>query len=56
VAISFALPLFLAHRHRHVRLHRPAEVGAPAGADWIAIGVAVMIALAAAGYSLGHAR
>ena len=54
VAISFALPLFLAHRHRHVRLHRPAETGVPAGADWIAIGVAVLIALTAAGFSLRH--
>jgi len=54
VAISFALPLFLAHRHRRVRLHRPAESGAPAGADWIAIGVAVLIALTAVGFSLRH--
>jgi hypothetical protein len=54
VAISFALPLFLAHRHRYVRLHRPGEIGAPAGADWIAISVAVLIALAAAGFSLRH--
>jgi hypothetical protein len=46
--------LFLAHRHRHVRLHRPAESGAPAGADWIAIGVAVLIALVAAAFSLRH--
>jgi hypothetical protein len=54
VAISFALPVFLAHRHRHVRLHRPDEIGTPAGADWIAISVAVLMALAAAGFSLRH--
>jgi hypothetical protein len=46
--------MFLAHRHRQIRLHRPAENGAPAGADWIAIGVAVLIALAAAVFSLRH--
>jgi hypothetical protein len=54
VGISFAVPTFLAHRHRRIRLQRPAESADPAGADWIAIGVAVVIALVAAGYSLGH--
>ena len=54
VGISFAVPIFLAHRQRRVRLQRPGESGDPAGADWIAIGIAVVIALVAAGYSLGH--
>jgi hypothetical protein len=54
IGISFAVPLFLAHRHRRIRRHRPAEVGAPAGADWIAIAIAFLIALAAVAYSLRH--
>ena len=54
IGISFAVPLFLAHRHRRIRLHRPAEVGAPEGADWIAIAVALLIAVAAVAYSLSR--
>ena len=54
IGISFAVPLFLAHRHRRVRLNRPTEQGAPGGSDWIAIGVAIVIAIAAAGYSLSR--
>jgi len=52
IGISFAVPLFLAHRHRRIRLHRPAEAGAPDGADWIAIAIAILIAVAAVAYSL----
>jgi hypothetical protein len=55
VAISFAIPVFLAHRQRRVRLHRPAEACQPEGSDWIAVGIACAMALAAFGYSLGHA-
>lgn len=54
VAISFAVPVFLAHRQRQIRLTRPAEASQPAGSDWIAIGIAVVIVLVAVGYSLGH--
>jgi len=54
VAVSFAVPVFLAHRQRRIRLQRPAEAGEPAGSDWIAIGIAVVIVLVAAGYSLRH--
>jgi hypothetical protein len=54
VGISFAVPLFLAHRHRRIRLHRPVEAGAPAGVDWIAIAIAFLIAVAAVAYSLRH--
>ena len=54
IGISFAVPVFLAHRHRRIRLHRPAEAGAPAGADWIAIAIAFLIAGAAVAYSLRH--
>jgi hypothetical protein len=54
VAISFAIPVFLAHRQRRIRLTRPAEAGQPTGSDWIAIGIAVVMVLVAAGYSLGH--
>ena len=49
VAISFAVPVFLAHRQRRIRTVRPAEASQPAGSDWIVIGIAVVI-----GYSLGH--
>ena len=52
VGISFAVPLFLAHRHRRIRRHRPGEAGAPAGADWIAIGIGILIAATAVAYSL----
>lgn len=52
IGISFAVPLFLAHRHHRVRLHRPTEAGAPEGADWIAIAIAIVIAVAAVAYSL----
>lgn len=53
VAISFAVPVFLAHRQRRIRLTRPAEASQPAGSDWIAIGIAVLIVLVAVSYSLG---
>jgi len=52
IGISFAVPLFLAHRHRRIRLDRPKEQGLPAGSDWIAIGVGIVIAMAAAWHSL----
>jgi hypothetical protein len=55
VAISFALPMFLAHRHRRLRSVRPEEIGVPAKADWVAIGIVVALALIAAAYSLRHA-
>jgi len=54
VAASFAVPVFLAHRARRIRLQRPAESAEPAGSDWIAIGIAVVIVLVAVGYSLRH--
>ncbi len=54
VAVSFAVPVFLAHRQRRIRLTRPAEAAQPAGSDWIAIAIAVVIVLVAAGYSLRH--
>jgi hypothetical protein len=54
VAVSFAVPVFLAHRQRRIRLQRPAEATVPRGADWIAIGVSVVIVLLALAYSVGH--
>jgi hypothetical protein len=54
VGISFAVPVFLALRQRRIRLTRPAEIAEPAGTDWIAIAIAMLIALVAAGYSLRH--
>jgi len=54
VAVSFAVPVFLAHRQRRIRLQRPAEAVGPAGSDWIAIGIAVAIVVVSVGYSLRH--
>jgi hypothetical protein len=54
IAISFAVPVFLAHRMRRIRLERPLEACQPAGADWPAIGIAVAIAAVAVAYSLRH--
>lgn len=55
VAISFALPMFLAHRQRRLRLHRPSEIGAPAKGDWVAVGLVGAVAIVAVIYSLRHA-
>jgi hypothetical protein len=54
IGISFAVPVFLAHRHRRMRRNGHGEIGAPAGADWIAIGFAILIAVAAVAYSLSR--
>jgi len=54
VAVSFAVPVFLAHRQRRIRLRRAAEAGEPQGSDWIAIAIAVAIVLVAAAYSVLH--
>ena len=54
VAVSFAVPVFLAHRQRRIRLIRPAEAAGPARSDWIAIGIAVVIVAVSVGYSLRH--
>ncbi len=53
IGVSFAFPLFLAHRQRALRL-RGEHNGSPAGADWIAVALAIIAALVAAAYSLGH--
>lgn len=55
VAISCAVPLFLAHRSRRIRLHHAADAGAPAAGDWIAISVAIALALVAVAHSLRNA-
>lgn len=54
VAISFALPLFLAQRHRRLRLRHAGEIAPPAGSDWLPIGIVVVVAVIAAIYSLGR--
>jgi hypothetical protein len=54
IGISFAMPLFLAHRHRRIRRLGHGETGAPAGTDWIAIAISILIALTAVAYSLGR--
>jgi hypothetical protein len=55
VAISFALPMFLAHRHRRLRLRSPSEIGAPEKGDWVAVAFVGAVALVAVIYSLRHA-
>ena len=55
VAVSFTVPMFLAHRQRRIRMHRAAEAVEPAGTDWIAIAVGVLAALIGVAYSLRHA-
>ncbi|MGH8455431.1 MAG: DUF2834 domain-containing protein [Stenotrophobium sp.] len=54
VAISFAFPLFLAHRQRLLRTEHPQQHAAPAGADFVGIALAVLFALCAVGYSFLH--
>jgi hypothetical protein len=54
VAVSFTVPMFLAHRQRRIRMQPRAEVAEPAGADWIAIAAGVLFALLAVAYSLRH--
>jgi hypothetical protein len=54
IGISFAVPVFLAHRHRRIRQHSDGVIGAPAGADWIAIAIAILIAVTAVVYSLSR--
>jgi len=54
IGISFAVPLFLAHRQRRIRLHHLAEPSFPAGVDWVAVSLAVLIALVAVAWSLRH--
>ena len=54
VAISFALPMFLAQRHRRLRLTRPEEIVPPAGSDWVPIVVVVVVEVIAVLYSLSR--
>jgi len=54
IGISFAIPVFLAHRQRRIRLQRPDELAEPAGSDWLGIAIGVAMALAAVAYSLSH--
>jgi len=54
VAVSFAVPVFLAHRQSRIRLQRPAELAEPAGSDWLGIAIGVAMALVAVAYSLSH--
>lgn len=54
VAISFAVPLFMAFRERRLRLRRAQEQAIPRGSDLIGIAIAVALAVVAAAYSLGH--
>ena len=53
IAISFAVPLYMAYRERCLRLRQLAGRDVPAGADLVAVAIAVALAVAAAAYSLG---
>ena len=55
VAISFAVPLFMGFRERHLRRRGVHGQAVPAGTDLVGIAIAVALAVAAAAYSLGHA-
>jgi hypothetical protein len=54
IAISFAVPLYLALRHRRLRRLRPQELGAPSASGWVAVALLASIAVLAAAWSLGH--
>lgn len=54
VAVSFAMPLFFAHRHRRLRLQHPEQAAVPAGADLLGVAVLVALVAAAAIYSFTH--
>ncbi len=52
IGISCFVPLYLAHRQRVLRQQHPEQNVLPAGADWVALGLALALGLAAVGYSL----
>lgn len=54
IGISIAMPLFMAHRQRRIRLQQPDQQGLPEGADFVGIAIVLASAVAAAAYSLGH--
>lgn len=54
VGISCFVPLFLAHRQRVLRTQHPEQNLAPEGTGLVAVGLAVLLALAAVAYSLAH--
>lgn len=54
IAISFAVPLYMAYRERCLRRRRLAGRDVPAGADLVAVASAVALAVAAVAYSLGR--
>lgn len=53
IGISLAVPLFLAHRQRRLRL-ASVETGTPQAADAVGILLATALALTLVGYSLSH--
>lgn len=54
VGISCFVPLFLAHRQRVLRTRHPEQNVLPQGMDWLAVGLALALGLAAVVYSLLH--
>jgi hypothetical protein len=54
VGISCFVPLYLAHRQRVLRARHPEQNVSPHGMDWLAIGLALLLGLAAVAYSLLH--
>ena len=54
IGISCFFPLFLAHRHRRLRLGHPDQQAVPGGADFIAVIALIITTAYVALYSFGH--
>src|SRR5262249_8932680 len=54
IGVSPFFPLFMAHRHRHLRLNLPEQQAVPASADFIAAALLIAGAAAGAFYSFTH--
>lgn len=54
IAISFAFPLFMAHRQRRLRRLHPDQCSAPTGGGFIIVAFVVLSALTTVAYSLTH--
>lgn len=54
IAISFFVPVFMAHRLRRIRAQLPEQQSAPAGSDFIGVAIALALVGASAIYSFAH--
>jgi len=54
IGISCFFPLFLAHRHRRLRLNHPDQQAVPGGADFIAVAMLIVSTAYVALYSFSH--